>query len=637
MKDKFSQVEVPNKVNDAGQILTRAATIKKAGSIDAALADGELKEPFLCTLSEALILGLLKQGVKKYFAVFGHGSTQIGEVLRIYGKAGIASTYQFRNEVAMSHAATALSWIYGEIPALITSIGPGALQAMSGSLTAASNGIGVYHLYGDETTHGEGYNMQQIPKNSQNMYGNLTAVMGQSYTLHTPDALRDALRKGLTTVHHPYKAAPFYLMLPINTQPKMVLVNLKALPGLGQIPKQVLVNQEFYDRAVKLIRKTEKIIIKAGGGANKFADRVRELAELTGSTVVLCPKTTGILSDQHSQNMHVGGSKGSISGNYAMENSHLLIAIGSRSVCQSDCSGIGYPNVKAVININGDLDDALHYNNTIPFLGDIGAVLDGFIERIKKASLDLDNKKSWLDDCYKQKKKWLKFKQEKFKAGPQYDDVWKTKVLTQPQAIKTVVDFANNINALKLFDAGDVQANGFQIVEDDRCDQTITDSGASYMGFAVSALSSGAIADNPRFAIAFSGDGSFMMNPQILIDGIEHGVHAAIVIFDNRRMAAITNLQLAQYEAEFCTNDQVAVDYIKLAGAVKGIQALDGGTSMKTLYAALESAHQYIGLSVIHVPVYSGKNVVGSMGAYGSWNVGNWCEDVQKIYHRQNL
>ena len=64
-----------------------------------------------------------------------------------------------------------------------------------------------------------------------------------------------------------------------------------------------------------------------------------------------------------------------------------------------------------------------------------------------------------------------------------------------------------------------------------------------------------------------------MMNPQILIDGVEHGVRGTIVIFDNRRMAAITGLQVAQYGAGFRTNDGVAVDYVRLAGAVAGINA----------------------------------------------------------------
>ncbi len=122
-----------------------------------------------------------------------------------------------------------------------------------------------------------------------------------------------------------------------------------------------------------------------------------------------------------------------------------------------------------------------------------------------------------------------------------------------------------------------MQANGFQIVEDDRTGDTFTETGASYMGFAASALLASALADKPRYGIAFTGDGSFMMNPQILIDGVEHGVRGTIVIFDNRRMAAITGLQVAQYGAGFRTNDGVAVDYVRLAGAVSGVNALHGG------------------------------------------------------------
>ena len=87
--------------------------------------------------------------------------------------------------------------------------------------------------------------------------------------------------------------------------------------------------------------------------------------------MVLSPGSTGVLPDAHPQNMHVGGSKGSISGNFAMANAELVIVIGSRAVCQADCSGIGYKSAKHVININGDLADALHYNNTTALAGDI--------------------------------------------------------------------------------------------------------------------------------------------------------------------------------------------------------------------------------------------------------------------------
>jgi 3D-(3,5/4)-trihydroxycyclohexane-1,2-dione acylhydrolase (decyclizing) len=110
-----------------------------------------------------------------------------------------------------------------------------------------------------------------------------------------------------------------------------------------------------------------------------------------------------------------------------------------------------------------------------------------------------------------------------------------------------------------------------------------------------------------------------------------------LVIFDNRRMAAITGLQMAQYDQEFRTNDRVAVDYVKLASAVSGVKALHGGWSVAELQAALEQAQVHDGLSVLHVPVYAGENPLGGLGAWGEWNVGNWCDAVQGEWLQQTL
>ena len=214
----------PKKADSSLETRERARAISKAGGVEQALEKG-LPKLAEMTLSEAVVLGLLKQGVRKYFAIFGHGSTDLGNILRIYEEEGATRTINCRNEVEMAHAATALRWQYGELSAVVTSIGPGAMQAFAGSLASASNGVGVYHIYGDETTFGEGYNMQQVPKEEQGLFGRMTAVMGQSYVLHTPEGLRDALRRGALCVNHPYRAGPFYLLLPLNTQPATVTVN----------------------------------------------------------------------------------------------------------------------------------------------------------------------------------------------------------------------------------------------------------------------------------------------------------------------------------------------------------------------------------------------------------------------------
>jgi 3D-(3,5/4)-trihydroxycyclohexane-1,2-dione acylhydrolase (decyclizing) len=336
--------------------------------------------------------------------------------------------------------------------------------------------------------------------------------------------------------------------------------------------------------------------------------------------------------------MHVGGSKGSISGNYAMENGDLLIVAGSRAVCQSDCSGTGYPNAKAVININGDLADASHYNHTTALIGDIGAVIERLVSRIAQRNrLNAAAKQPWLAACSSKKAEWAKLKAKRTFTKFFEDPSTKVRVLTQPTAIRIVAEFARSVQAIKIFDAGDVQANGFQIVEDQRSGETVTESGSSYMGFAVSSLLASAIADQRRYFIAFTGDGSFMMNPQILVDGVVHGVRGMIVLFDNRRMAAISSLQAAQYGLDFATSDNVPIDFVRLATAVQGVCAIEGGDTEESLKAALVKAHVYDGLSLVHVPVYWGEDPLGGMGAYGRWNVGPWCEEVESLYRRQPI
>ena len=606
----------------------RALWFKSHGGVNAVVEAGLLSNTVSMGLTEVLVLGLIRQGVTKFLMILGHGSTEFGETLRVYESAGLVRGFQFRNEVEMAHTATALRWVYDEPCAVVTSIGPGALQAVAASIVSSSNGIGVYHIYGDETTHGEGYNMQQVPKREQGMFGQITAVMGSSYTLHTPQAFREALRRGATRVFHPSKAGPFFLNLPINTQPAKVTLRLDSLPERPQPFVPYLLSDALIKKAAALISQASQVAIKVGGGSRKAAEALLCFAETSGAIVVLSPGSTGVLPDDHPQNMHVGGSKGTISGNYAMQEAELVIFVGSRGVCQSDCSGMGWPKAKYVININTDFDDVLHYNNTLALHGDAATVL-------KQLTRCLDKQKTtseWLSKCLAKKQEWQTFKKDRFDAATIEDDIWKIPLLTQPQVIKIADDFARLHEAIKFFDAGDVQANGFQIVEDNSPEETFTDSGSSYMGFAVSALLSQALADEGRYGIALTGDGSFMMNPQILIDGIQHGVHGTILLLDNRRMAAISQLQEAQYGCTYRTNDLVEVDYVKMAQSIKGIRAFWGGTALEDLKKVLVEAHAHPGLSLIHVPVYHGPNPLGGMGAYGSWNVGNWCEEVQQKY-----
>jgi 3D-(3,5/4)-trihydroxycyclohexane-1,2-dione acylhydrolase (decyclizing) len=257
---------------------------------------------------------------------------------------------------------------------------------------------------------------------------------------------------------------------------------------------------------------------------------------------------------------------------------------------------------------------------------------------LKKQKVNKSKTQSpWFKSCLKKKKEWEAFKAQRYEKVLLHDDVWGGPVLTQPAVIKAATDWAKKNNVVTFFDAGDVQANGFQIVEDDRLGWTYTETGASYMGFGISALLTTAITQKPFYGLALTGDGSFTMNPQILIDGVQHGAKGCIVLLDNRRMGAISGLQQAQFGIDYASNDQVAVDYAAWAGAVKGIKTFANVRKVETLMDALQRAKAYDGLSLIHVPVYFGPDPLGGMGVFGRWNVGNWCDQVQALRHQIGL
>ncbi|MCG8632363.1 MAG: thiamine pyrophosphate-dependent enzyme, partial [Desulfobacterales bacterium] len=537
----------------------RAAAIAAAGSLDRALAAGTLPGRSDLTLAEFIVLGLIRQDVKTFIGILGHGSTEIADVLRTYEQAGLVRMYGVRHETEAVHAATALGWVSGEKAAVITSIGPGALHALAGALAPLSNGIGVWFLLGDETTEDEGPNMQQIPGHEQDRYQRLFSAMGKTYKLHTLGAASTALRRGRNATAHPWKPGPFFLLLPMNTQPALIRdANIRELPGRGNPVTGPAAGPGLYKKAAEKILESRRVVVKVGGGARRAGPELSEFLELADAVAVTSPLVPGLIPFSHPRNMTVGGSKGSISGNFAMEEADLLVAVGSRFVCQSDCSRTAYPNIRATVNINADPDTARHYENHLAMIGDAGETLAALNRELKKSSPP-SNDSEWFRACREKRREWDLFRRERYANPVRYDPVWGREVLTQPAAIKTALDWAGKNQAISFFDAGDVQANGFQVAEDETPGRTFTETGSSYMGFAASAVLATAMARDRFYALAFCGDGSFVMNPQILIDGVAHGATGCILIFDNRRMAAISGLQRAQYGTDYATSDAVEV------------------------------------------------------------------------------
>ena len=123
--------------------------------------------------------------------------------------------------------------------------------------------------------------------------------------------------------------------------------------------------------------------------------------------------------------MTVGGSKGSLSGNYAMEHADLLIAIGSRAVCQADCSRTGYPEVQHVININTDLHAAMHYGKTTALIGDAAPTIRRLIAALHEGGVQPPAGPSpWMKACAQKRTEWDQFRAARYCQHTLYDEAW---------------------------------------------------------------------------------------------------------------------------------------------------------------------------------------------------------------------
>ena len=640
----------------------RAAAIAAHGSLRAALDAGAIAPTVTATLAELVVLGLLEQHVYTYVGVLGHGSTALGEALRVYESAGVIRFAALRHETEAAHAASALRIATGERAAVVTSIGPGALHAFAGSLTSALNGIGVWHIYGDATTEAEGPNMQDLPRGEQSQWQRLTSTMGAGYSLHTPQAITHALQQGAAAVDDPYRPGPFFLLLPINTQPAVVAdFNLRRLPSGGGVRLGAADTGQIR-QAARTLRTGRRIVVKVGGGARRLGPLLERFLAAVDGVAVLSPNSIGVLHPDHPRNMAVGGSKGSICGNFAMEHADTLVVLAARAVCQSDCSRTGYPNVTSVVNINADAATASHYQNTVALVGDLERTLQGLCDELEHLAADRsdnadtkDDKQDdraseattepgeqgdgsgWLEECTTARAEWERYLKERTEPVLLKDERWRRGVLSQASALSVIEDWAKRHGAFRWFDAGDVQATAFQVSRDDSPDSSFTDGGASYMGFAASALMATALSSEAPYSLAVVGDGSFLMNPQSLIDGVVHGARGAVVVLDNRRMGAISALQEAQYGIAYATFDDAEIDYVALASAIDGVLAASADGGAESLVAALDRVFAHGGVGLVHVPVYYGDDPAGSVGAFGRWNVGNWVQDTQTLRQQMSL
>ena len=583
------------------------------------------------SLAEAAVEFLVANGIEYIFGIGGHGNTSLLEALAPHHKKGKLRVVDVQHEAVAAHAATALKWAYGIESAVFTSIGPGWFNTLIAQATAMSDGYGYLVFAGDKTTAYEGPNMQQIMRDGQFGFVRAAqAVAKQAYTIIDPRNVYTILPEALAKTREQGCAGPVNVFFPMNIQAAQHEYKLETLRGpvqpVGGGPRP---NPEQVRQAVALIRGHKEIAIRVGGGCVGSGGPVKTLAQAIGAAVITGPVAMDVVESDFALNVGPAGSKGSISGNYAAEHATLVINAGGRGVCQADCSGTLYARAKAFININLNEIEAQRYSG-LAVVGDVSAALRDILSALRRGdpSKRPTPDPRWLAALERAKRKWQRYLDE-FYQHPLISGK-----LTQPAVIKAVDEQVNSHRGIKIFDAGDVQAHGFQICRHFEPKTWLNETGNSCMGFGICAAFGLGLVPDGKYPTAIIGDGSFLMQAQAVRDMVKHNSNCTVVVLDNQAMGAITALQWAQQYAGFATTDPAEappVDYAVLARSM-GCAGFTADPSIESLCDCLDQAYRHPGPAVVDVKVHLGPEKYAALGAFGRWNVGPWSQTVEDIW-----
>ena len=276
-------------------------------------------------------------------------------------------------------------------------------------------------------------------------------------------------------MHKPYFAGPFYLCLPINTQPKIITINLAALPQAhaaiaGRCRGDAAV---FAEAAARHSARHERIVIKVGGGGRKFArSDSRSSPNASARVVVLSPNSPACCPTPIPSTC-MSAAQGIDQRQLRHGGGELLIVVGRARSASPTAPASAIPRSREVININGDIDDADPLQSH-----------DSPRRRHRRQSSAACWRRWARSDA---PRRWREAGRMACRSAPRRRRSGRRcaisgaacrpmpstrsgsgGVMTQPSGGRHgSSDFADGVGALKLFDAGDVQANGFQINADD--------------------------------------------------------------------------------------------------------------------------------------------------------------------------
>ncbi len=484
---------------------------------------------------------LISEGVKYVFAVPGHGNTALLDAF-VDHKHEI-SVLPAMHEQGAAHMADGYYRATGEVAVVISSLGPGATNTLTGLATAYGDSIPFLLIAGGVHTYMENRGvLQEIDRPHSNNFPAMAAPVVKRWW--QPGRLEQ-----LPTILH----QAFNTMLEGRRGPVLIDLAQDLQAELGEWdPPEPLKRRASgrpsgsraeIARAAAVLAAAERPVLLGGGGVIQAGatDAFVQIAEHLGAPVTTTFNGKGVIREDHELFAWPCGDMGSISGNAMTRQADVILAVGCRFSDRITSSyrpgvtfNIGTTTKLVQIDIDG-FEIGKNYPVEVGIVGDAKPALEDLLAELQQASSPADYRSTgYFAELQDLKRQW----EERLRPMQTTDHVPMTLSRAMVEVRKVLPH-----DGIVVTDSSSPQAhvyNEFQVFEPKT---HITDGCMQGIGFGVPAAFGVQLGAPDRRVLSIVGDGSFLMTGTELAAAVMMGLPTVVLVFNNGGWGAIANLQ----------------------------------------------------------------------------------------------
>lgn len=483
---------------------------------------------------------LESRGVSHVFMVTGGGAMFLNDGM---AKSKAIKGVFNHHEQACAMAAVGYSKFNNKIAVVMPTTGCGGTNTITGLLDAWQDSNKVVFISGNvnrrETTHGLKIPLRKFGVQEANIVDIVKPITKYAVMITDPNTIAYHLEKAFHLCETG-RPGPVWIDVPMDVQGSYI--NEEELVHFTEDTKEEVIDCSAFEQYLK---SANRPIVVAGYGIHLSGAKEEfiRFIEKHNLPVAFTYLAIDFLPSDHP--LYVGrlGTKGDRAGNFAVQNSDLVISIGSSlSVSVTGFRYDTFAREAKVLVV--DIDKHEHKKNTVKIDAEINTDVKNFLQQVNATDYTTDQ--SWVDKCIGWRNKWPVFVE-------QYNDT--TDGINIYYFIEKLSE-KNKADAVVISDAGSAYYATSQTLKVTDQQRYITSGAQADMGFSLPAAIGAAIASNRKNIVAITGDGSFQMNIQELQTIVSSKLPIKIFVLNNGGYLSIRNTMDKFFESRYYGTDE---------------------------------------------------------------------------------